>query len=367
MIKHCYIHIPFCNHICSYCDFCKLYYNKELVSKYLKALEQEISSIYDNSELETIYIGGGTPSSLSLEELEELLTILSKLKKAKNVEYTIEGNFESTTPEKLKLYKKYGINRLSFGLETIDEDNLRLIERNCSKDQVQKTIQIAKSLGFHNINVDLMYALPNESMATLKKDLDFLIELNIEHISTYSLIIEEHTKLGIQKTENISEDLDSDMYEFICQKLKENNYEHYEISNFCKKEMESKHNLSYWDNAEYFGFGLGASSYLQKQRITNTRSINNYIQGNYRKEIEMVTEKEKIEYEVILAFRKKEGLDLELFQKKYHKSLQDVYDYSKLLNEELLMKEGNNLFIPENKWYISNEILIEILEGEKNG
>ena len=221
-MKNCYIHIPFCNKICSYCDFCKLYYNKDLVNKYLDALEKEINKIYKGEVLETIYIGGGTPSSLSLDELERLFKILSVLNKDKNIEYTIENNFDSITEEKINLYKKYGINRLSFGIETTNNSYLKLLNRSLSKDKVRKIINYSKEIGITNINVDLIYALPNESINDLEKDIDFILSLDIPHISTYSLIIEDNTLLKINNYKNISEDLDSDMYKYICKRLKDN-------------------------------------------------------------------------------------------------------------------------------------------------
>ena len=279
MIKSCYIHIPFCNTICSYCDFCKLLYNEKIVDSYLEHLEKEIRSIYKNEILDTIYIGGGTPSSLNLYQLDKLFNILNILKKSDNIEYTIECNFDSITIDKLKLFKKYGINRLSFGLESTIKNNLDILERNISKNMVRKTIKQCRSLGFNNINIDLMYAIPNENIIDLEKDIDFILSLDVEHISTYSLIIEEHTKLYINNTNYISEDLDYEMYKLICNKL--NNYNHYEISNFAKEGYYSRHNMCYWKNRKYYGFGLGASSYILDKRINNTKSINKYLEDKY--------------------------------------------------------------------------------------
>ena len=367
MIKSCYIHIPFCNKICSYCDFCKIIYNENKVDNYLIALEQEIKKRYKGEVLETIYIGGGTPSSLTINQLEKLFNILNSLKKSKTCEYIIEGNIETTSKEKLKLYKKYGINRLSYGIETIDEDNLKLLERPINKEQIIKVIKESKESGFNNINVDLMYALPNENIEVLQKDIDFILSLDIEHISTYSLIIEDNTKLKIQNYKNISEDLDYEMYRKIIKILKKNNYIHYEISNFSKENYQSKHNSCYWKNNHYYGFGLGASSYVGNKRITNTRSINKYLKENYILDIEELNILDTIEYEVILNLRRKEGINLKEFNNKYHQELKDVYDYEPLINKGLLVLDGNNLYIPENLWYISNKIIVEILEGEKNG
>lgn len=364
MAKFCYIHIPFCDTICSYCDFCKLYYNEELVNKYLEALEIEINEKYQNEVLETIYIGGGTPSSLKINQIEKLLKILDKLNKSQNIEYTIEGNFENTTISKLKLYKKYGINRLSFGIETINKNNLKFLNRKLDKSKVESIISAARRLDFNNINIDLMYALPNETLKDLETDINYLIDLDVEHISTYSLIIEEHTKIYLEDVKNVSEDLDAEMYKLICRKLKNNNYEHYEISNFAKKGYYSKHNSCYWNNDEYYGFGLGASSYLNNKRITNTRSMNKYLEHKTIKDIEPINYKIKIEYEIMLNLRRKEGINLIAFKNKYKKELSELYSYSELVKNKLLILENNLLFIPENKWYISNEIIIRLLESE---
>ncbi|MBR2246005.1 MAG: radical SAM protein, partial [Bacilli bacterium] len=191
--KSCYIHIPFCDHICSYCDFCKMFYNSNFVDRYLLELEKEIDSLYSNEVLDTIYIGGGTPSCLSVDELEKLFRIINKLKRSKSCEYTIEGNFNSTSKEKLDLYKKYGVNRLSFGIESIDKNNLRLLDRSLDKDEVIDIINYSKSIDLDNINVDLIYGLSIEDLDILNKDIDNLLELDVPHISCYSLIIEYHT------------------------------------------------------------------------------------------------------------------------------------------------------------------------------
>ena len=361
MVKSMYIHIPFCSDICSYCDFCKLYYNKKFVSDYLIALEKEINNNYHNEELETIYIGGGTPSCLSLEELKILFKILSKIKRKNNCEITIEGNFESTTKEKLELYKSFGINRLSFGIETTNKKGLAYLNRCLDKQRVEKLIKESRDLGFNNINVDLIYAYKDETIKDLKEDINYILSLNVEHVSTYSLIIEDHTILKNKGEKPISEDLDEEMYQTICKELKANNYNHYEISNFSKEGYESKHNLTYWLNEEYYGFGLGASSYLNNKREDNTRSITNYIKGLYNKETEELSLEDKMYYEVICNIRLKEGISLTRFKNKYKKDLKDIFPFQDLIKENLLVEHNNKLFIPEEKWYISNEILLRWL------
>lgn len=367
MIKNCYIHIPFCDKICSYCDFCKMLKYDKFIDSYLDALEREIKSIYKGEELETIYIGGGTPSSLSIKQLKRLFEILSIFKKSKNIEYTIENNFESTDVDKLNLYKSVGINRLSFGIETINNNGLKLLDRDIDLDKVKEVISDCRELGFNNINVDLMYALPNETIKDLEKDLEFIYFLDLEHISTYSLIIEDNTKLSILGTKNISEDLDYEMYKYICESMRNHGYNHYEISNFSKVGYESCHNTCYWNNDNYYGFGLGASAYIDNMRITNTRSLDNYKKNSYVKEVEYLKDEDKIEYEVMLNLRKSSGIDLELFKSKYNKSLDEVYDYDELINLGVLVLNNNHLYIPEDKWYISNSIIVDVLERKIYG
>ncbi|MBR2828009.1 MAG: radical SAM family heme chaperone HemW [Bacilli bacterium] len=364
MIKNCYIHIPFCKSICTYCDFCKMYYDKRIVLSYLNALKKEIESIYQGDLLETIYIGGGTPLSLSLEELKILFDILSILKKDKIKEFTIEGNIESITKEKLIFLKENGVNRISIGIESIDSNILKYLGRTLDKNQIREVISMIKEIGFSNINVDLMYAIPGEDISTLKKDIDFLLSLDVCHISTYSLMIEDHTILKINQEENISEDLDEEMYQLICDCLKKNHYQHYEISNFCKEGYSSIHNMCYWNNSNYYGFGLGASSYIDHKRITNTRSIQKYLLNQFVKETEIVSLKDEMEYQVLLNLRKKEGISLLEFRKRFLIDLFHVYNYSSLVDDGFLILEDNHLFIPEEKWYISNEIIVKLLGSE---
>ena len=354
----CYIHIPFCEKICSYCDFCKMFYNENIVDSYLEQLENEIRTLYKGENLKTIYIGGGTPSCLSLKQLEKLFNIINIFNKGSNLEFTIECNFSNTTREKLELFKKYGVNRISFGLETTNSKQLKFLEREENCEKTKEIIAICRELGFDNINVDLMYALPGETIADLKYDLDFIKSLDIEHVSCYSLIVEEHTKLGINNTENIDSELDYQMYLEICKFMSDNKFNHYEISNYSKDGYESKHNLVYWNNEKYYGFGLGASGYIDNRRTTNTRSISNYLKGKYLLEEEILEKDDLVYYEIILNLRKSSGIDLDKLNSLYSVKL----DYIELVNLGLLKLEKNKLYIPEDKWYISNEIIIRLLE-----
>lgn len=362
----CYIHIPFCNKICSYCDFSKIYYKKDIVDKYIDELLVEIDNSYNNDLIDTLYIGGGTPSSLNIKQLNKLLNNLhNKLNLSKLKEYTIECNFDSIDYEKLDLFKKYGVNRLSFGLESINKDNLKVLEREIDKDKVKDIIKYCHKIGIDNINIDLMYAIPNETKEVLKKDIEFIKKLDITHISTYSLILEEHTKLYINNIKYIDEDLDREMYDLICDELKE--YDHYEISNFAKsEEYESIHNLKYWNNYEYYGYGLGSSGYEGHVRYTKTRSINKYLNGDYIKEdgIEYLTDKDKIYYQIIMNLRTKYGIDLREFERKYKSRLDNHYNYLKLVEEGLLEINNNHVTIPKKLWYISNSVIVRLLEEE---
>ena len=365
MVKSAYIHIPFCNSICSYCDFCKLFYNDKLVDRYLLELEDDINSSYNDEVLDTVYIGGGTPSSLNIDELTRLFDILKVLKLSNDYEYTIECNFDSISYEKLDLFKEVGINRISFGLESINKNNLKILERSIDKNKVIDIINYCRKIGIDNINVDLIYAIKDETIDVLLEDIKFIKSLDITHVSLYSLILEKNTKLFINGYKYIDEDLDREMYDLICRELKE--FDHYEISNFSiNKKYRSKHNMTYWKNNEYYGFGLGSSGYLGQVRYTKTRSINKYLDHDYMMEdgIEYLNTKDKVYYEVILNLRTSDGIDLDIFKKKYNNSLDYYYDYKKLVNDKLLIEKNNHLFINPSLWYTSNSVIVKFLEGE---
>lgn len=354
-MKSVYIHIPFCSNICSYCDFPKIYYHKKWINDYLDALNKEIELRYKGELIETIYIGGGTPSSLDIKELEKLFSIIKKIK-SNNLEFTIECNLENLSKEKIDLFKKNNINRISIGIESFDENNLKFLNRKLDNLEL---IEYIKEIGITNINIDLIYALPTESKETLINDIDKILQLDVPHISTYSLIIEPHTMIYNKKIQNIDDFLDLEMYNIICSKLK--NYNHYEISNFSKIGYESKHNLTYWNNENYYGFGMGASGYIDNIRYTNTKSINEYIKGNYTLEEEKLNIKETMENEMILGLRKLEGVNILKFKEKYNKTIKEVFKIDKLLEEGKLLIENDYIKINPKYLYVSNEILINFI------
>lgn len=361
MISSLYIHIPFCRNICTYCDFCKMYYNEEMVSSYLKALQKEFIML-PHSRFQTIYIGGGTPSALSKEARQTLKEILHPLLKAKNYEWTMECNPEDIDVDLIKDLKEMGINRISIGIETVQEKFFSLLGRKSIKEEITAKIKLLKEHGFTNINVDFMYALPEQTLDDLKDDLAFFLSLDITHISCYSLMIEENTMLKVKKITPIDEDLDFVMYQTICQTLKEHGFTHYEISNFAKPGYESKHNLVYWHNEHYYGIGLGASGYIDQVRYQNTKSLRHYLNGNYRLEEEALTKQDQMAEEMMLGLRTLQGVNKKHFQEKYQTTIKAQYDIIDLLEQHLLEETEEYFYIPEDKLYISNEILLRFLE-----
>ena len=359
MVKSAYIHIPFCNNICSYCDFCKLLYNKNFVKKYLNALEKEITDNYKGEILDTIYIGGGTPSSLSITELNKLFSIIKIFKLSKDYEFTFEVNIEDITEEKLEILKENKINRLSIGIESFNDKYLKYLGRNYTSDIINEKVELAKKY-FDNINVDLMYALKNESLDDLEEDIDKILKLDIKHISCYSLIIEKNTKLYIDNTKYISDDLDSDMYDLIDKKL-ENKYHRYEVSNYSITSYESRHNLTYWKNNEYYGFGLGAAGYIDNIRYINTRNLSKYISGSYEREEEVLTKEDKIKYEFILGLRLTSGINKDNFNKKYGININEIEIIKELINKGLLIDDKINIYVPKKYFYVLNDILVNFV------
>ncbi len=356
MTTSVYLHIPFCESICTYCDFCKRFYDEELCSKYLDSLKKEVLAKYQNELIKTIYIGGGTPSSLSITNLHKLLEITKIFTLDSNYEFTIEVNPENINEDKLKLFKEYGVNRLSMGIETINKKLLSYLNRHHNQELIINKINLIKKY-FDNINVDLIYAIPDESINDLKKDLDFVINLDIKHISTYSLIINDHTILGINHEKNIDEDLDYQMYQVICDYLNKHDFNHYELSNFSKKGYESQHNLVYWHNEHYYGFGLSASGYVNNIRYDNTKNMMKYLNGEYISSKEELDINKQISYELILGFRLLKGLNKNDFYNKYHINIKDCYNIKELIEKRLILESKDYLRINPDYLYVMNTIL----------
>ena len=356
MTTSAYIHIPFCDHICTYCDFCKRYSYPNVVNKYLDALEKDIKDNYNGELLKTIYIGGGTPSSLNIYELTKLMKIVKLLKLDHECEFTFECNPENINEDKLILLKENGVNRISLGVESTNPKYLNYLGRKHDFEMVKEKVNLIKKY-ITNINVDLIYALPNESINDLKKDLQNIVNLNVNHVSTYSLEIHDNTILGIKKTKSITEELDSEMYKVICDYLSDNNFNHYEVSNFCKDNTYSRHNMVYWENREYYGFGLGASGYVNNIRYDNTRSMYKYVNGKRLLNSERLEKQDMISYELILGFRLINGINKKEFKGKYNVELIDQYNIKELIKQGLLIDDGLNIKVSYDKIYIENSIL----------
>ncbi len=359
-IKSMYIHIPFCDTICSYCDFCKMFYNEKLVDRYLDALKEEILENYRGEVLDTLYIGGGTPSSLSASQLKKLFCVLSSIKLNKECEFTMEVTIDSLTHEKIDILKENGVNRVSIGVQTINEKFFKFLNRKTDKDKLIEDINYLKSVQIDNINLDLMYALKDETIEDVLNDLDFFISLDVKHISTYSLILEENTMLYINKYSLIDSNIDRKMYDVICKKLKQNGYIHYEVSNFSKEGYLSKHNMTYWNNDRYYGFGLGSSGYINNIRYTNTRSINSYIHKKFRYLEEVIDSKSDMENEIMLNLRTARGLSKEKFCEKFNKDILALFDIKFLIDDNILIDDGKFLRVSDQYFYVLNNILVKI-------
>lgn len=356
-----YIHIPFCKHICSYCDFPKVLHIDSFVDDFLESLQREIEDNYEGERIKTIYIGGGTPSCLTKRERIKLFRILEIFNRDPNCEYTFEINPNDINDDLLDDIVAGGINRVSIGVESFDSDNLKILEREIDYDDLEQKLELIRRRGITNINLDLMYAIPNEKLNVLKQDIKKLIKLNPTHISTYSLILEDHTKLKNDNLELVNEDLDRKMYDLICEKLKKEGYIHYEVSNFAKEGYESIHNLNYWNNGEYYGFGLGASGYKDAFRYTNTRNLHEYIEGKYKQESYLLTYKDQMDNELMLGFRKLKGINVDDFYNKYGQNIQDIYPVKELINSKDLFYKNGYLFVNPTKIYVMNEILIKLI------
>ncbi|MDE7106519.1 MAG: radical SAM family heme chaperone HemW, partial [Anaeroplasmataceae bacterium] len=310
-----YVHIPFCNNICSYCDFPKQIAKEELKESYLDHLLQELSSYEKqawfkdwSNQTESVYIGGGTPNSLTLVQLERLFKALEPYF-IKSRENTIEVNPELLTAEYVQLFKKYAINRVSIGVQSFDSSLLKRIRRNHTEEMVYNAVKLLRTAGITNINIDMMYGLPFQTMKELKEDVKKVIRLKVPHISYYSLILEEKTILAYQMkhTQIALPDDDSvvDMANYLTKKLKMRQFKHYEISNYAKKGYESIHNLGYWNCEEYIGIGASGCGYHHDMRIQNDPSLQKYFDG--RKTETMISDKEKKQEFMMLGFRKLKG------------------------------------------------------------
>lgn len=366
-IKSLYIHIPFCNSICNYCDFPKLQYFRFLAIDYIKALKKEIASFNINHQLETIYIGGGTPTALEDDLFEELLSFIFSFTKDIK-EFTVEANPESLTISKLEIMKRYGVNRISIGVESTNDQILKYINRLHTFEDVKTCIKNAREIGFNNINVDLILGLPNVLKTHLSKDLENILALNVEHISCYSLTVHPNTIFGINNVPEGNDETERELYDLVEETLTKNGFIHYEISNWAKPGFESRHNFTYWKDEQYYGAGLGAAGYIGNIRYYNTKSINKYNEGQFLAEQEVVSLDDDFEYYLMLNLRTNRGIKLAEFKEKFgfdlYESKKEIID-NFIKEGYLLYKESSGSIIPTySGMMILDTVVLGLLNDE---
>lgn len=356
-MKGLYIHIPFCKHICNYCDFPKMVSKKENYRIYLDAIKKEIESkSSDLKDITSIYIGGGTPNVLDDELLEELLLYIFPYLK-NSIENTIECNPELLTDNQAKLFYKYGINRVSLGVESINDNGLKILGRHHKKEDVTKAINILRLNHIQNISMDFIFGYPNENIDILLDDLEYVYSMNVPHTSFYSLILEDktifHHLLEKGSIKLLDDDLIADMYDIINKSMKEHGYKHYEISNYAKEGFESIHNELYWMEMEYVGIGMGASGFIDGYRYSNHKSLKKYLLNAEEERIFISEAEEKKEF-MMLGLRMLDGISINRYKERYHSSPFEDFDLSNHLENGLLKIEGDRIFIPEDKLFIAN-------------
>lgn len=372
-MKAIYIHIPFCDHICTYCDFYKMVAKEELKVNYIDYLIKELAMKKEYlADIETIYIGGGTPSSLSLALLEKLFQALVSVISMDDVqEFTFEVNPNDVTFELAILLKQYHINRISLGVQSLNKRKLKILGRSHDKKSIHQAIQILRTTGLTNINADLIYGIGKERFRIIKKDIRKLMRDKVTHLSTYSLIIEEKTIIGRQlalgKFKPMDEDKEANIYRKLCHYLTKNHFVHYEISNFCHSGYQSKHNLVYWDNLNYIGVGAGASFYIDNIRYTNVMNLQEYFDGIDKQELTYLettklTDDERMAEEMILGLRKLEGVKKDTFHTKFGVDIYQQYPFlSDLITRNLLIDDNVFIKVPSDKLYLINEVLVNFI------
>lgn len=375
MPKGLYIHIPFCDHICTYCDFPKLLTKGQRHAEYIEALIQELKLYQQNvgfSNLQSIYIGGGTPTALSVEQIQPLFDFLTEQIQMNQIqEFSIEANPENLTRDKIQYLKAQGVNRFSLGVQTFHESLLKRIGRKHQDQEVIQAVANLKQCGIKNINLDLIYAIPGQTLDELRDDLRQVISLEVEHISAYSLIVEEHTQLYLaymrDQIELTDNEIEAKMYEVTIETLTEAGYEHYEISNFAKSKP-SLHNQWYWKNETYIGVGLGAHGYVKGQRYQNTRSINTYIELLKDGKLPMIeshalTKEEMIEEEMFLGLRLLKGVNLKAISDKYDVNIDEIYGkaFEELIQKGYLEQKELNVRLTPSGLLMANEVFEQFL------
>ncbi len=366
-----YVHIPFCKRKCNYCDFCSKPADEEFIALYIKSLIKEIESYKGKNKikLDTVFIGGGTPSILNAELFEKTVdAIRENFDVMPCTEFTVEVNPGTLDEIKIQKYKKCGVNRISIGLQSIHENETKTLGRIHSFDEFKEAYSMVKNEVTDNINVDLMYGIPYQTKKSFEETLSAVKELSPAHISVYGLIIEEGTPFfdDRKKLPLPTEDDECDMYALADEYLSSCGYTHYEISNYAKDGMESKHNLRYWKDEEYIGVGIAAHSYYQGERYHNTDNFSEYFSTpcvNYKQEGTCKKEKDPSEY-AMLALRLSEGFSLLEYKKLFGKDFAEGKEelLALYMKEDLLKIEKDRIFLTSKGFYLSNTIMAELID-----
>lgn len=362
MKRGLYIHIPFCKHICNYCDFPKLVpTNNDLIDKYLNRLFDELDSYKDYmDDIISIYIGGGTPNMLSDNDLERLFKKISSYDLSPK-EYSIEVNPEILTKSQIKLFKKYNVTRVSIGAESLDNEVLSYLGRHHTHDDIIKAINNLKEEGINNINLDFIYAHPMDNIKRLEREINEALSLNIPHFSFYTLILEDRTLFSHNKIKMLDDDLISDLMDLVNDKLK--NYHHYEISNYSFPGYESIHNLLYWSADEYIGVGMGASGYLGGIRYDNEKYISKYLKNYRMEENKLQISDLKSEY-MMLGLRKLDGISITDYKKHFKTSPLDDFNLDEILKYELIEISDDKIKLTYKGYKLAN-VVFEVFIWEK--
>lgn len=366
-----YIHIPFCVRKCEYCDFLSGPAGKQEQREYMEALFSEIDGTekFEDYEVSTIFIGGGTPSVLPGEWIEELMEkVKNHFPVRTDGEISIEANPGTVDESKLQSYRRAGINRISFGCQSGDDEELKMLGRIHTWEEFLESFSLARAAGFSNINVDLMSGLPGQSLSSWEESLEKVAKLQPEHVSAYSLIIEEGTPFALKKLNLPDEEEERKMYEKTHEILESYGYHQYEISNYGKPGKECLHNIGYWQRKEYLGLGLGSASLIQEKRFHNTGKMEEYLAksdkvGEIREDIEKLTRENQMEEFMFLGLRMLEGVSEKEFQEKFGTDLKNIYGdvIKKYIQLGLLEQKGDRLYLTRRGISVSNPVLADFL------
>ncbi len=377
MVKGMYIHIPFCHQICFYCDFNKVFFKDQPVDAYIESIGQELALWKQQGALdvplETVFLGGGTPTALTPDQLKRLLELIHQyVPMSEGVEWSSEANPDELTREKMEVLFNGGVNRLSMGVQTFDQDLLKRLGRTHANDDVLRAVETAREVGFSNISFDLMYGLPGQTMAQWDETLERAFAFGMPHFSAYSLIIEPKTvfyNLMVKgKLNTVTEDLEGDMYERLMKEMEKHGLHQYEISNFAKPGHESRHNLLYWDNEEYIGVGAGAHGYVDGIRYSNHGPLKKYmepLEAGQRPVLDATTVsvKAQMEEEMFLGLRKTAGVELARFEEKFGAALEQVYGeilQSEQAKGNLVVEQGRVKLTHKGR-FVGNEVFEQFL------